>query len=125
MAAPDLFHHLDRFPPVVLRLFARHKFGPPLTSREIAERAGLSEYKVVAISSLTSWDEVSVHDMRAFLQGCGIDFGWRTMNRINSYLRSKTKTGSPWRHLRKTRDGYMEELLVIAMQFIAKNWKTL
>jgi len=116
-------HKLDRFPPVVCRLFARHRWGLPLDNRELAERSGLSEYKVVSMSTLTSWDSVTVGDMRAFLRGCGLDFDRReSMNRIGCYLRSKAH--SKFVHLRRSphRD-YFAELARIAMEFIAQNWR--
>jgi len=113
---------LDRFPPVVCRLLAKHPWGPPFTSQEIASRSGLSEYKVVALSPLTSWDEVSVRDMRAFLKGCDMDFdNGEAMNRVRCYLKSKSKR--MFVHLRRSKQKeYFAELAEIAMTFIAQNW---
>lgn len=114
---------LDRFPPVICRLLAKHQWGPPLTSREVADRSGLSLYRVDAISTLTSWNEVTVGDMRAFLTGCGLDFqDSKAMNRVHCYLRSRSK--NKFVHLRRSPDrDYFAGLAEIAMKFIAEHWK--
>lgn len=91
----------EKFPPVLVRLLARHRGGPPFTTQEIAERSGgvLSDYDVVAISHALSWDAIPFKQMRAFLHACDCDFCSReSMNRKSVYL----KTPHKFRYLRRS-----------------------
>jgi len=68
---------LERFPPLVCRLLARA--GPknsqrPLTDAEISAVSGIPLAKVISMSWLTSWDDVTCKDMLDFSKGCGVDF---------------------------------------------------
>lgn len=85
---------LDDFPPVVVRLLARHPAkkvnGDPLamTDEDIARRAKLLVSEVRHLSQLTSWDTVEVATMRAFLIGCGADLDDRRwLQRNRQYMR--------------------------------------
>lgn len=88
------YQHARDFPPILVRLLARKKNGPPLTNREIAYHVGgmLSDYDVSSISQCTDWDSVPFGKMRAFLVGCGMDFTDPVaMNRKKVYLKREHK----------------------------------
>jgi hypothetical protein len=79
----------EKYPPILVRLLARHKNGPPLTTAEIAECAQMKGYVINIISQELSWDCVEFGAMRAFLFACDMDFCDRDdMNRKTAYLRS-------------------------------------
>lgn len=68
------WERLDRFPPIRVRLLAKHPRGAgPLSTIEIAERSGLSTATVEAISQATSWQGIDIPTAKAFLQACDID----------------------------------------------------
>lgn len=94
------FHsHARRYPPILCRLLARRRFGPPLTVEEIAARGRLTVLEVNLLSEQTQWDTVMFGGMTRFLTGCGIDFTKRAdMKRIDSYIRSKPT----WKYLRNS-----------------------
>lgn len=78
---------IDRFPPVACRLLARHKYGKPLSSQEIAVSSGLSILRVEAISDQTSWRGIDVLELRAFTEACGIHLeDHAKMKRIEQYI---------------------------------------
>lgn len=85
----------DLFPPVRVRLLARRcPGGPPLTGTEIAQRTGLSQMTVAAISQQTDWRGIDLPTMRLFLGACGLDFeNAVALKRANNYLRGKIKKG--------------------------------
>lgn len=90
----SFWHHAETFPPILVRLLARSKGGPPLTTEEIAQRSGgeLNEWDVMAISSCPNWDAIPLGRMRAFLRATDTDFCDRTaMKRKTAYLRTKHK----------------------------------
>lgn len=84
----------------MVRLLARKSFGKGsrsirgLTTDEIVEASGLPRSEVLSLSFKVSWDDVPVSKMKAFCQGCGIDFASRDdMRRYLRYLdRSPTFT---------------------------------
>jgi hypothetical protein len=96
----------EKYPPILVRLLARRKNGPPLTTAEIAERAvkhwyehggdprlllnkPYSSYVINSISQELSWNNIEFGAMRAFLFACDMDFCDRDdMNRKTAYLRS-------------------------------------
>ena len=89
----------NRYPPILCRLLARRKNGPPLTDKEIADRSGLTVFEVKTLSTLTRWDDVPVGTMWKFLVGCGTDFcKWADMKRIDAYRRSRPT----WKYLRRS-----------------------
>lgn len=99
-----------RYPPILCRLLARKKNGPPLTDQEIAARAKLSTLEVNLLSKLTNWEDVAFGVMKKFLAGCGIDFCNRAdMKRIDAYRRSQPT----WKYLRRSGQwlSYYEPLL--------------
>lgn len=89
----------ERFPPVLVRLLARHRHGPPLTDHEISKATGLPPVQVQCISHCTSWHGIDLPTMRSFLMGCGVDFeNVDQLERVDSYLRSKP--APTWKYLR-------------------------
>lgn len=87
----------NRYPPILCRLLARHPNSKPLTAEEIAARGRLSITEVNLISHQTDWAQVTLTSMRAFLNGCGIDFCKRAdMHRVDSYIRAQPT----WKYLR-------------------------
>lgn len=81
------------FPPILVRLLARHKGGKPLTTEAISILSGMSgraisEHEVEALSKATSWAGVQADTMFAYLKGCGLVFDDTTaMRRVTDYLR--------------------------------------
>jgi len=97
----SFYTHARNFPPVLVRLLARRKGGPPLTASEIAyfSQGVLSEFDVNYISKETSWDNVQFGQMKAFTTACGVDFTSRAqMNRTAVYLKLPHK----FHYLRKS-----------------------
>lgn len=96
----------DQFPPVLVRLLARHPKGKPLTVAEIVARSCLDAWQVESISRLTSWRGVDLPTMRAFLDGCGIDFcDGATMHKVREYLRVRRNGQRPnFKYLRTSPD---------------------
>lgn len=87
----------NRFPPILCRMLARRKNGPPLSDDEIATRSGLTALEIRLLSLQTSWDTINLGDMRRFLCGCGMDFhDAAAMARAKDYLRKKPT----WKYLR-------------------------
>lgn len=77
-----------RFPPILVRLLARQKYGPPLSLEEIAARSGLPIGTVMALSMSTTWEGFDVFTLHSFTVACGLDFTNREqMNRAEDYLR--------------------------------------
>lgn len=95
------YQYTREFPPILVRLLARRKNGPPLTTQDIAWHVPsmLTDYEINTISQCTDWDSVPFGKMHAFLVGCGMDFTDPVaMNRKKTYLRSAHKFG----YLRKS-----------------------
>lgn len=92
------------FPPIVCRLLARPKglmgrSQRPLTDEEIAQASGLTVDTVRLLSTLHSWDDVSVGRFLAFTRGCNIDFDDTTaMDRHWRYLDRRRPT---WDYLKR------------------------
>lgn len=88
-------------PPILVRLLARRRHGPPLTDAEIAQASGLSVHQVFILSQCTSWEGIDLPTMRKFLIGCEADFeNSQHMDRIDYYLRAKP--APTWKFLRKS-----------------------
>lgn len=99
---------LEEFPPCLCRLLARKpgKSRKPLTSREIANAAGLSRDVVDQISRETSWDSIRIADMISFTRACGLDI--LHMKRHREYIKRKN-----WAHLRHSpSQRYLESLMM-------------
>lgn len=83
------FQRADDFKPILVRLLARRKHGPPLTNAEIVERSGLDANAVTVLSTDTKW-RTSMAMMQSFLSACEVNFeSARQMNRVYYYLRNK------------------------------------
>ena len=83
---------LDRYPPCLVRMLARHKRGPLKTDKEIAVASKIDLGIVEGMSELLDWDSVRVTTLRRFLAGCGIDLTNSTrMKRLNEYLARNPK----------------------------------
>ena len=100
----------ELMPPILVRLLARTKHGPPLQSLEIADRSGLPVPTMDLLSKSTSWIGWDFPTARRFLVACGCDFCDRKhMRRVDAYSRSKPT----WQYLRKSPEWkqYYEPLL--------------
>ena len=91
MRLMTFWQYAHNFPPALVRLLARHRYGAPLTTEEISNVSGLSAAKVEFISQGTaSWREVLLSDVAPFLRGCGLDFcNSIQMRRVAAYLRKQ------------------------------------
>jgi hypothetical protein len=90
---------LEKFPPVLVRLLAKDTQGRGLTDHEVAAASGLPVADVKRLSYLTSWDNVSNHDTRRFLSGCGCDlFTPRHYKTLSQYRRRTSKFVHLTRH---------------------------
>lgn len=82
-----IWHRLERFPPILLRLLSRVRHGRPLTSQEIAQRSGLKVGKVEFLSEASDWTGIDVPTVKAFLHGCDTDiFSRQSFRRMENYL---------------------------------------
>ena len=109
---------VDDYPPVLCRLMAKHRPGPALSTGEIAKRSGLSEYDVLALSELTTWDGINLSIFKRFTTACGVDFlDSVSMKYVRDYLRKRPirfkylKTTVEWEGyyiplIRKWRESY-------------------
>lgn len=91
---PTVWQLFDRFPPILLRLLARHPRGKPLTTLEISNLSGLSPIEVEALSQTTNSGDVTISKYRSFQTGCKISFSHPAqLQRIMVYLRGKIING--------------------------------
>lgn len=67
-----LLSKLDQLPPWACRLLARHN-RKPLTSHEIAKRAGITPSWVNKLSKRLTWANVTIASYDAFVCGTGVD----------------------------------------------------
>lgn len=92
----NFYDKANKIPPILARLLARKKNGPPLSDIEIADRSGMSILKVHCISQSLSWDDISIIEMRNFLRACDVDIeDPEQFNRVVAYMRKAT-----WKYLR-------------------------
>ena len=114
---------IHNFPPVLVRLLARKRYGPPLTTEEISKQSpsaegifdGISCAEVEAISKETSWCSIGYYESLAFQRGCGLEFHDNAaVRRVNDYL-SRRPT---FRYLRASPlwKSYYKPLLVLYRQ---------
>ena len=79
-----------RFSPILCRLLARQRYGAPLTTGELARKAGLPEWEINSLSHATSWDGIPFEKVRTFATACGIDpMNGRQVRRATTYLAKK------------------------------------
>lgn len=105
---------LDRFPPVAVRLLARHVTGVQtarhltgrkvhaLTDAQVMNRSGLSLGEIKFLSRLTSWGAVDIDTLVAFTKGCGADLDNRNWLRKNAQYMASIR--SIPRYLRQSPD---------------------
>lgn len=96
---------INRFPPILVRLLARHPRGEPMTTLEIADRSGLSPFQVEALSQSTDWSTIDLPTAQKFLCACRIDLtNTVQMKRVKVYLKGPVKNGvrapTPYRYLK-------------------------
>ena len=102
---------VDDYPPVLCRLMAKHRPGPAMSTKEISKRSGLSEYEVLTLSEMTSWNGVYLTTFRKFTTACGVYFlDPPSMKYVRDYLRKRPVR---FKYLKTTRewDGYYVPLI--------------
>lgn len=92
----SIWTKIDLFPPVMCALLAseRGKQGVHrvLTDEEVSRRSGIPMSRIGELFFTTSWDNVTVDEMRRFTIACGIDFADRdTMRLMLENYRRKVK----------------------------------
>lgn len=85
-----LTEKLNRIPPAIARLLAKHN-GRLMTTPELSRRTGFSTYKVSQIADQTSWARITVQDVDTFLTACGLS--WSTQRRQRWLLQLAAKKG--------------------------------
>lgn len=86
---------LNKYPPVFVRLYAKERSGErihcALSDQEVAIRSGLHPDAISRISRMTSWDDVTIGEAKAFCLGCNFDpFDYTDRNRLAAYTRRGT-----------------------------------
>jgi hypothetical protein len=114
MKSNSIWSKLDRFPPILVRLLAKHSNGTAMTDAQITENSGLWLSDVKRLSFLTTWNEVAVWDMQAFVKACGVDFANREqMRNANRYITKDPK----FSHLRRDKNfPAFKEMLLVYLQ---------
>lgn len=82
-----------------------------MSTKEISKRSGLSEYEVLTLSEMTSWNGVYLTTFRKFTTACGVDFlDPPSMKYVRDYLRKRPVR---FKYLKTTRewDGYYVPLI--------------
>lgn len=97
------------YPPILVRLLAKTRYGPPLTTIEIADASGMTPARVDAISSSTTWAGIDVLEMLKFTAACGVSFeDPKQMKRASVYRRGKVRGGMrmppSFQYLRRSAD---------------------
>lgn len=97
----NTWERCQNFPPCLVRLLARDG-TKALHWRKICDVSLMTPLKVECISQMTSWDEVTVKEMRDFTLACNYDFCDVTdCKRADNYIRFATrKSAVPFRYLR-------------------------
>jgi hypothetical protein len=94
----NFWQRCESFPPILVRLLARTKpHGPPMHSKEIAQRFGSNPFYVESLGAETSWHMVPFQMVQGFTAACHLDFcNTAQMRRLDNYLRA----GATLAHLR-------------------------
>lgn len=101
----SLWQRIEERPPILVRMMARHRHGPPLTNAEIAAASGLAPYQVAELSFATSWRGVDIYTMKAFTIACGMDFTDRQQwKRTSAYLDRVLRGDFNFKYLRTSPD---------------------
>lgn len=114
MKSNSIWSKLDRFPPALVRLLAKHSNGTAMTDANLVFDSGLRLADVKRLSFLTSWDDVPVRDMECFVKACGVDFANREqMRNANRYITKDPK----FSHLRRDKNfPAFKEMLLVYLQ---------
>ena len=92
----NIWGKFHRYPPVLVRLLARHPNGEAMSDTEIVSE-GLTLADVKRLSYLPSWDDVPVVLLYRFVTRCGVDFANPDrMKVLNRYLKN-----ARFEHLRR------------------------
>jgi hypothetical protein len=100
---------LNDFPPILCRLLARKKNGPPMTVEEIVNRSHqtpgvknpLNPVQVENFSNILDWKHIYLPDALTFMYGCRVDLtDAKEFRRINDYLSKRPS----FKYLRKSAD---------------------
>lgn len=121
------YTYAEQYPPILVRLLARHKNGPPLTTTEISQRVAsygwpMSAYRIGLISMEVDWEFIPFGEMRAFLHACDMDFTDRVaMKRKQEYMKMEAKTAK-FTYLNKSPEWetILKQLVVRYRQHIAE-----
>jgi hypothetical protein len=81
---------LNRIPPCIARLLAKHN-GRLMTTDELKRRTGFGHMKLKHISKQKTWARVAVEDVDIFLQACGLS--WSAQRRQRWLLELAIKKG--------------------------------
>ena len=137
------YTYAEKYPPCLVRLLARHKGGPPLTTEQISESMvkhwythggnprmtlsiqPFSGYVVNAISQELTWNNIEFGAMRAFLAACECDFtDFKTMDRKDAYMRVKFKTAKfDFLHRSPEWETVLQPLVLRYRQFLSEKIK--
>jgi hypothetical protein len=92
----NLWIKFNRYPPVLVRLLARHPNGDAMSDEElVTDQLTLADIKY--LSYLASWDDVPVVLLFRFVTRCGVNFASPTrMKVLNRYLKN-----ARFEHLRR------------------------
>ena len=109
--------YLDHYPPCVCRIIARTKSQfrrtQSLTNAEIAAKAGMTVNEVRLLSSLTSWDNVTVDQMWRFSRACGLDFNNPyAMNRTYYFILRKSTVKWQWLWRSREWESFLKPLII-------------
>lgn len=94
-----LLQKLDRLPPCIVRIMAKTSDGRLMSNNEIKKRTGWGKSKLRRVSSATSFKNVTVGEVDAFLEACGLQ--WSSQRRLIWLLQRAWRNGGiqTMRHL--------------------------
>jgi hypothetical protein len=112
-----LLQKLDRLPPCLCRLMAKGSNGKLASNAEIKRRTGFGKSKLRRVSSATTFKNVTVGEVDAFLAACGLR--WSTQRRLLWLLqrtwRNHGAVRPDWvlamRHLSTTKTGWQASMV--------------
>jgi hypothetical protein len=95
-----LLEKLNRIPPCICRLMAKDASGMLMSNDEIRRRTGWGKTRLRRIVSATSFKDITVSEVDAFLSACGLS--WSTQRRLIWLMQIAWRNGGlqTMRHLR-------------------------
>lgn len=81
---------LNRIPPAIARLLAKHN-GRLMTTDELIKRTGFGHMKLKHIAKQKTWGRIAVEDVDTFLTACGLS--WSTQRRQRWLLQLASSKG--------------------------------